>query len=217
MAGETQLIPSHLLPSESFKRDLRALLRLTSDQIIALSRLAADSASGFSPSAQAPTFAEAASISSDEARRAILIAEYLYERCREHRISPDDAVAQLVDVAPSVGIEEITDRAAALGDLLSVKDLYETEGYARRQTVAVVSHFVDLDGIWDVRPVFHRETGDIATNLTVLLLKLSWHDQDGTSHSAAIQLDEDDWASLRERVQKLENERVAVTRYLERL
>ncbi|MCH7493955.1 hypothetical protein IIA16_04520 [bacterium] len=85
------------------------------------------------------------------------------------------------------------------------------------QARSVIAHFLDIDGVWDIRPVFHRETGKVTKELAVLLLSVSWHDDVGVSHNATFQLDENDWASFQDKVQELANQRSALVEYMDRL
>ncbi len=212
-----KLIPDSIRSNEAFRRDLGALLSLEPGQLEVINRMAVESADGFSPSPQASPVAEATGLSVDDARRAILVADVLYERCRDQRIPVSDAVDQLATIAPEVGVQDFSEIAATLLELLSPKHVYETEGYAKVQSKSVVAHFIGLDGVWDIRPVFHRETGKITKNLPVLLLNVAWHDDVGTSHSAAFQLDDDAWADLRETVQELTDRLASLDEYLKPL
>ena len=212
---QKKLIPSSLRSSGAFRRDLKALLSLSSDQLIILGRIASESTEGFSAGSQAAPLADEMGISVDEARHAVLVADLLYERCRSERISVDEAVEQLATISQELDLPDVTEKTAALGQLLSIKKLYEGEGYVRSQARSIVAHLMNLDGVWDIRPVFHRDTGEITKRLPVLILTASWHDDVGESHNATFQLDEDDWVDFQEKVQELARQRSALGEYLE--
>ena len=212
-----KLVPDSLRSNEAFSRDLKELLTLTADQLSGLNRLATESPDGFSASLQAAPVAAETGVTLEKARRAILIADFLYERSRTQRIGVDDAVQHLADIAPELGITDIDDKTEALLALLSPKELYETGGYSKMQARSVIAHFLDIDGVWDIRPVFHRETGKVTKELAVLLLSVSWHDDVGVSHNATFQLDENDWASFQEKMKELVAQRQALSEYQERL
>lgn len=145
------------------------------------------------------------------------MAEYLYERSREYRISPDNAVAQLLQIGADFDIEDLSTRADALRALVASKDAYEGGLRARLQATSTVPHFSGLDGVWDIRPVFHRERGDIIARVAALLLNVSWHDMDGTTHEAIVQLSEEDWEDFKEEVNELETRRAALRSLMDTL
>lgn len=215
MARRSALISSTLLNSSSFRRELETFLRLSADQLNKMAVIA-NGADGFSPSRQAISFSEQASLSLEEARQSLGIAEYLYERCRDHEISPDDAVEELKGISVRLKIgAEIAGKEAALRDFFSAKDAYESERYANLLASSVAGHFQRLDGVWDIRPVFHRDTGKLVAKVPVLLINLRWHDQGGESHDAVCQLDDEDWANFKEQVDKLQRQRGTLQELLE--
>lgn len=208
--AEKKLIPESLRSNESYRRDLKALLTLDTGPIQTLNRLAEESADGFSPADQAKDLANETDFETGEARRVILVASLLYESCRDQRLAVDDAIKQLVEIADDLGISNFSEKADTFADLLSLKSKYETEGYTRQQAKAVVPHLMALDGVWDIRPVFHRESGQIIKRHPILLLSVSWHDDSGSSHSASFQLDDDDWSDFTKKVRELEEQRNAL-------
>ncbi|MCH7698127.1 MAG: hypothetical protein IH865_04220 [Chloroflexi bacterium] len=208
--AEKKLIPESLRSNESFRRDLKELLTLGTKPILALNRMAEESADGISPADQTAGLALETELETAEARRVILVASVLYESCRDQRLPVDDAIGQLADIADEMGISSFSDNADSFAELLSVKSKYETEGYARLQAKAVVPHLMDLDGVWDIRPIFHRESGEIIKRYPILLLSVSWHDDSGSAHSASFQLDDDDWADFTKQVHELEEQRSAL-------
>ncbi len=209
MPDEKPLIPHSLLSLGSFREDIQALLTLSPEQLQVLSALA-NGRDGFWPSRQTMSFAEQASISLDEAKRTLGVAEYLYERCREYQISPDHAVAQLLDVARALGIEHVAAKDPALRDLVSPKDAYESQRHAASEATGTVAHFQRLDGVWDIRPIFHRHTHEVVARVPVLLINVAWHDMAGTTHEAVFQLDDDDWADFKREADKLDERRRAL-------
>ena len=193
------------------------MLLLPPEQMLVLARLAEETPEGYGATTQSASLADSAGVTSDEARRVILVVDYLYERCRNRNIALDAAIEELTAIASELEIEEIADRAAALNALLSPKDLYETKGRTGEQARSVVPHFIDFDGVWDIRPLFHRETGAVANSRPVLLVSFSWHDDAGTAHNASFQLDDEDWALLRQKMDELSNQRSELGKYMERL
>lgn len=212
MPREKRLIRPATLTSVGFRNELGIFLRLSAEQIHELSVMA-DSRDGFRATRQTMRFAERASISPDDARYVLRVAEFLYETCRESRLPVDDAVTELVDTAAALGIPDVSEKRSALGDLLAAKDGYESERYAEAQALATVAHFMSLEGTWDIRPVFNRETQEVVTTVPVLLLNLSWHDLSGTDHEAVVQLNEDEWDELREVVEQVEEKRQAIQKH----
>lgn len=209
MPDEKPLIPHSLLSLASFREDLQALFTLSPEQLQVLSALG-NGRDGFWPARQTMSFAEQASISLDEAKRTLGVAEYLYERCREYQISPDHAVAQLLDGARALGIEHVAAKDPALRDLVSPKDAYESQRYAAIQAIGTVPHFMRLDGVWDIRPIFHRDTDELVARVPVLLINVAWHDTGGTGHEATFQVNDEGWTDLKREVDKLDRRRRAL-------
>ncbi len=138
--------------------------------------------------------------------------QYLYERCREQSISSDGGATQLVEIGESFEVKDITEKREVFKSILSTKESYEKGRRAELQATEIIGHFVDLDGVWDLRPVFHRETGEIITKLPVLIMNVTWHDSTSTRHVAVFQLAERDWEEFKSKIDKLENHRKIVQR-----
>jgi hypothetical protein len=214
MARPKPLIPQLLLSSPAFRNDLSRLLRLSASQIDQLDSLAAGP-DGFSPALMTTQFAAEASLAPEDARGSLRVAEYLYERCRDWRIPPEEAIAQLVEIARSSGLGDLTEKAPALRRLLATKDQYERGRHVKLEALSTVAHFGGLEGAWDIRLVFHREREEVIAKVPVLLLNVSWHDTAGKSQEAVFQLAEEDWEDVIEAVDRLESQRRAVRAYLE--
>ncbi len=214
MARPKPLIPTSLLSSAGFRDDLRRLLDLSVPQLEQLNSLATGP-DGLSPAQLAARFAEEAAITIEAARGALRVAEYLYERCRELRMPPDQAVGQLAESAARSAMGDISDKASALRSLLASKDEYEAGRHVALESLSVVPHLAKLEGIWDIRPVFHREREEVVARIPVLLLNVCWHDTTGQTHETALQLDEDDWEDVREGIDKLEAQRRIIRAYVD--
>jgi len=214
MARPKPLIPQLLLSSPAFRNDLSRMLGLSASQIDQLDSLAAGP-DGFSPALMATQFAAEASLAPEDARGSLRVAEYLYERCRDHRISPEDATAQLVQIAETWGLGDATEKVPALTKLLATKEQYERGRHAELRALSTVAHFEGLEGVWDIRPVFHREREEVIAKVPVLLLNVSWHSTAGKSQEAVFQLNEEDWEDVKEAVDRLDTQRKAVRDQLE--
>ena len=75
---------------------------------------------------------------------------------------------------------------------------------------------MNVDGAWDIRPVFHRETDEMIKKVLVLLLNLRWHDTTGTQDDIVLQLNEDDWRDFSDKIKELEQQYEATKNYLEK-
>ncbi len=214
MKESKDIIPGYILSLDSFRRDLEALLGLSEEQLLQLDSIA-DSPDGFSTDVQTVKFAEQASLPFDKARASLSVAGYFYRRCREDDISSDDAIRQLSKIASMLGID-ISGKESALRRLLALKDSYETGRYAESRAVDVGNHFMNVDGAWDIRPVFHRETDEMIKKVLVLLLNLRWHDTTGTQDDIVLQLNEDDWRDFSDKIKELEQQYEATKNYLEK-
>jgi hypothetical protein len=197
-----RLIPTAILASPTFLSDFRSFIGLSAEQLKVVDSLA-QTPDGYSPSKQSERLASEAGISSDSATATLRVAEYLYERCREHQIPVEEALDQLADAASSLDIS-VEDRREILRSILRAKPDYEAGRHASLQAIAALSHFVGIEGVWDIRPVFNRETREIVANVPVLLVSINWHDAVGNNYSAQFQLDEEDWAELRSDFDELE-------------
>jgi len=212
VAREKQLITDTLLYSASFRDDMVKFLGLSADHLRDLNSLA-DGPDGFRPSRQSTRFATKAAISADDARAALRVAEYLYEKCRDEAISLDAGVNELTQIASDLQVADVATKASELRDILAVKDGYESKRQAAAQAVATVAHFVGLEGTWDIRPVFNRETREVVATVPVLLLNLSWHDHGGTLHEAVVQLNDEEWGDLEEVVKRIRDNRDALGKH----
>lgn len=208
------LIPENILGLDSFRRDFEVFLSLSKEQLLQLNSIA-DSPDGFVAHVQTVKFAEQSSLPFEKARASLLVGGYLYRRCREDKISPDDATRELSKISSILGID-ISGKESALRSLLAVKDSYEAGRYADSRGVDVGYHFMRVDGAWDIRPVFHRDTGEIVKRVLVLLLNLFWHDTTGTEHDAVFQLGEKDWAEFNKKIGKLQQQYEAIKKTLEK-
>lgn len=214
MKEHRSLVPGHILSLDRFRRDLEILLRLSKDQLLQLTSIA-DSPDGFATDVQTVKFVEQSSLPFDEARKSLVVAGYLYNKCRDDHISPEDATTELSKIASTLGID-ISGKESTFRSLLAVKDSYEVGRYAERRGVDVGAHFMNIDGSWDIRPVFHRATDEIAKSVLVLLLNLLWHDTTGTEHDAIFQLSEKDWAEFNKKIEKLRRQHEAIKKHLEK-
>jgi hypothetical protein len=213
MPRDEGLIPTTLLSVASFRRDLLRLLGLSAHALEWLNSIG-DGPDGFYAPVQSAKLAEHAGVGLEDAMGAVRVAEYVYERCRESHIAPDDGVTELLQIAATFQVEDAADKASALRALLSTKSGYEAGRYARKRTLSTVHHFEGLDGVWDNRPIFDRDTGEVLKSVPVLIMGVSWHDKTGTSHDAVFQLDDDDWRDFVERVEQLKRQREALQRHL---
>ncbi len=203
MAGQKELIDNVLLSRKAFRDDLKLLFSLSQDQLKDLVHIG-EEPDGFLANKQSLKFAESAALSVEHARSVLLITYYLYERCRELIILPDEARRQLLEVGKNLQIKDLDKKQSVLQEVLVTKKAYESGGRAKVQATEAVSHFLGFNGAWNIRPVFNRETQEILTKLPMLLLNVSWHDTTGTAHDAVFQLDEEDWEEFKVKVKELD-------------
>lgn len=215
VAEEKRLIPQSLLSRRTFVTDLKKLLSLTHTDLEQLHKLA-NGPDGFWPSNQSLKFAEQASVSNEDARIILNVAEYLYERAHENVISPERGAAELVEIGKSVGVDKVEEKRPLFEHLLATKEAYERGRRATLRATEVIAHFEDLDGTWDIRPVFHRESEEIIAKVPVLILNVKWHDSSGTSRDAVFQLAERDWDEFRQKIEKLEKKHEVLRRELDK-
>ena len=212
MTTSKELIDSVLLANRSFRDDLKRLLNLPSSELLWMNSLA-DGPEGFSPVRQSMKLAEHAAIDPQDAIGAMRAAEYIYERARECPMAVEDATKELLQIAATLDVRDVGQKSDALRALLATKDGYEAGRYATSESLAVVPHFAGMEATWDIRPVFNRDTGEVLTTVPALIVNVSWHDVPGNNRSAVFQLTADQWADLREALEKLERERQAMERY----
>jgi len=213
MAEIERLIPSNLEQLTNFRRDLRAFLELTPDELGILA-LVGDSAEGYSRTRKATEFSEKASISVETASRVLDVVSFLYERCREQNIPPGIAVGELIELARQLEISDAVQKADVLTTVLESKETFEHQGYAERIHGAVVPHFEDIEGVWDLRVVFNREGNQVSKELPTLILSVSWHDHVGQRRQVVFQLDEEEWNELRRTTDTLQKRLIALKRHM---
>lgn len=217
MADDDRLISRSVHAAPAFRRDVRTLLKLSPVALRSLGQMS-DSPDGLL-GVEEGDFARAAEATLSDATRAVSVASYLYERARKSKISGHEAAEQLAEYARDIGLDEsdIIERKAAIEELLSPKPTYEREGQARRQGTVVVDHFVSASGVWDLRPVFDRQTEKSVDYIPVLLVSMTWHDDVGNSQRSVFQMSEDEWIVFLDAMGRIDRERQTVLADLNRL
>lgn len=100
--------------------------------------------------------------------------------------------------------EDIETKKSALQGLVSLKDHYEAGSYAESRATSVVAHFGGIDAVWDIRPIFHRQTSRIIRRIPVLIMGVSWHDNTGEHHEASFQLTAEQWGELKSKIAEID-------------
>lgn len=214
MDEQQGLIPSHLRQVDRFENDLKSFLSLSIDQLEALARIG-ENPKGYRRSMRAEEFSVEAGLSRETASNALDFALFLYERCREYNIGPNIAAGELIEIGKELQIEGIEEKRSVLGSVVAVKTDFERSGYADRILASVVPHYEDIEGVWDLRVVFNRESGNVSTTLPTLIMSVSWHDMVGQRHQAVFQLNEEEWAELRRSVDKLHDQLLALKTHIQ--
>jgi hypothetical protein len=212
VATGKELIPSPLLATRTFREDLKRLLNLPPGELLWMNSIA-DGADGFSPGRQSMKLAQHAGIDPQDAIGVLRAAQYIYERAHESSISAEDATRELLEIAPTLDVQDVGRLADPLRALLATKDRYEVERYAKSEGLIALPHFTGMEGVWDIRPIFNRDTGEVLTTVATLILNVSWHDSVRNDYSTVFQLTADEWTELREALDKLERERQVMERY----
>lgn len=212
---EKRLISFGLLSRKAFKDDLVKFLRLSKAQLQQLD-VASQGPDGFWPASQSLKFAEQAAIPSEDARAILEVAQFLYEGCREQSISPEAGTTQLIEICESLKVPDAAEKRDAFICILSTKESYEKGRRAQLRATEFAGHIEDLEGIWDLRPVFHRESGEIIAKVPVLIINITWHDNTRTTHEAVFQLAERDWEEFKNKIDKLEKQWRVVQREIEK-
>ncbi len=197
------LVRDRELATPAFVRDLRAFLNLGSEVLLTVSQIG-DSADGFAGSEQFLTLSETSGVSLNEARGALRVAEYLYNRVTELGVDAATAADEISFIGSTIQdpVEVSDNQRKAIATILSYKDAYERSS-AVSKALREGPHFTGFSGTWTVKYIPIR--GGEVVRVPVLALSVAWHDGAGNSHEAFVQLSVQDWEALKSEVENLTN------------
>ena len=202
------LVRDQELSAPVFARDLRVFLNLPASSLLAISEIGSGE-NGFMGPAQYRSLSERAEVPMTEARAALQIATYLYDRVTELGIEVSDAAGQIAEIAARIPDPVAVDqqKREAIAAVLDFKS-----GHERSHAVAMAlengPHFLRIAGSWMVKRVQMRE-GD-PLEVPVLNFSVVWHDATGTNYEAFVQMSSDDWSEFRDTVEEINRDYNAI-------
>ena len=161
---------------------------------------------GFVGSSQANRLNSRFDVPTSQAMGVLRIAKYLYNRVSEASLDVADAASQVDSIASGLNPPlSITDpQRNAIERILSYKREYEISE-AHSKALADVPHFSDVSGSWGVK-LFQTRAGE-SVRVPVMTLTLTWHDGSGDHHETFIQLSDEDWEDLGNKIKDLDSRR----------
>ena len=197
---DTTLIPQGLQSSKKFLEDLKFFLGLSADTLSTIARVGND-ADGFFPSQKAPLISKETKLAPQEARQALSIADYLYDRVTELRMSVSSARNELVEMCSRLQINLSDDQSRALEEILAYRKQYELGRHARNRATSIGPHFLSMDGSWSISVYKTRENDPV--KVATLSLSISWHDGQGNHKETFLTMSEKNWEKFKEKVEEI--------------
>ncbi len=204
MAAHEPFIPTRLLSSDAFRRDLESFLNLDASVILAISTLA-NSPDGFVGSTQAARLQEETNLPIELASSHLSMAAYLYDQVTNQELEVSVALDNLEKTAMDLAISQDESRRPALAELLSYKREYEIVRDARDRVTGDIPHYLEIAGSWNIR--IHQTREDEIVKVPLLGFSLIWHDANSVRHQEFCFLTNDNWEEFKETVALITNER----------
>ena len=169
---KTKLLGLSVNISPRFFEDLKKLLSLTSEQLNKIAKYAKTREGFRIPEEDIhKLFQELQTESIEKISSVLSMADFIYRLTEDKKISPEELVNDLNTLSQELKIVGFEAKKEDFKTLFLPNELFNKERSRTEYENAILPNLISLRILWDVRPVFKKDSTEILTLLPVALLQ----------------------------------------------
>jgi hypothetical protein len=189
---KTKLLGLPINISGSFFNDLEKLLSLDPEQINIIANYI-NTKKGFRLSEEQmhQLFKEIKTVPIQKIASILNVGDFIYRLSSSKKLTVEDVVNDLEILANELKVKNFNQKKIQFKKLFSKNEIFDKERLSISYQKAILPNFSSVKIVWDLRPVFGRDSVEILTYVPVALLEMNVKDSEtGEKHTYKVQLSE---------------------------